>query len=258
MDSDSLPVIAYIGLDPSAESIATLLKTWRVVPMQYGAGYVKRLVTLAPALILVSMDASFKPAAIYTPKVNPAARRIPILALAHDGAAQVTAGQMGADAVLMLDKLTGQLAAQVESLAHRFDSAARALLAQDCTQPLPPMAQEAVAKFNAGEYYAQHDLFEALWMDTDSPVRDLYRAVLQVGVAYYQITRGNYRGAVKMLLRARPWLALLPNVCQGVDVAQLRADADAVSVELERVQADPRATFDKTLLKPLRWNSLTC
>lgn len=252
MNIDSLPVIAYVGLNPSSESLAALLDSWRVVPMAYGAGYVKRLVTLAPVLIVVSMDASFKPAAIYTPKVNPAARRIPILALAHDNAGQVAAGQMGADAALMLDELAGQLATQVESLAHRFDAAARALLAQDCAQPLPLMAQEAVARFNAGEYYAQHDLFEALWVDTDSPVRDLYRAVLQVGVAYYQITRGNYRGAAKMLLRARPWLWLLPNVCQGVDVGQLRADADAVSAELERLQADPHAAFDTALLKPVR------
>jgi predicted metal-dependent hydrolase len=94
-----------------------------------------------------------------------------------------------------------------------------------CDEPLPPRGVEGVAKFNAGEYYRQHDLFEAQWVETQGPVRDLYRAILQVGVAYYQIERGNYRGALKMLLRSVQWLAILPDVCQGVDVQQLRADS---------------------------------
>ncbi len=246
--------MAYVGQDPSAESIAALMAAWRVVPVAYGAGYVKRLVTLNPSLIMVSLDDIFQAAAIYAPKVSPAARRTPLLAVARDDASAALAAQLGADAVLMRDALTTQLVPQAEALARRMDAASRTRLQNDCAQPLPVIAREAIAKFNAGEYYAQHDLFEALWVETDSPVRDLYRAVLQVGVAYYQIMRGNYRGASKMLLRARPWLLLLPDTCQGVDVAQLRADAMAVQAELERVQADAHAVFDTTLLRPLRWH----
>jgi hypothetical protein len=83
-------------------------------------------------------------------------------------------------------------------------------------------------------------------------VRDLYRAILQVGVAYYQVTRGNLRGARKMLLRSIQWLALLPDVCQGVDVAQLRHDANAVRAELDRVGDDGRQSFNIDLLKGVR------
>jgi len=55
-------------------------------------------------------------------------------------------------------------------------------------------------------------------MATSGPVRELYRAILQVGIAYYQIERGNHRGALKMLLRSVQWLAMLPDRCQGIDV----------------------------------------
>ena len=75
-------------------------------------------------------------------------------------------------------------------------------------------------------------------MHEPGPVRQLYQGVLQVGIAYYQITRGNGRGALKMLLRSIQWLAPLPDVCQGINVAQLRADAAAVRAELERVGED--------------------
>jgi predicted metal-dependent hydrolase len=117
---------------------------------------------------------------------------------------------------------------------------------------MPDEGLLALEKFNAGEYYEQHDRFEHLWMVEKGPVRDLYRAILQVGVAYYQITRGNLRGARKMLLRSIQWLALLPDVCRGVDVAQVRRDANAVRAELDRVGEDGAKSFDTRLLKGIR------
>ncbi|MCI0350288.1 MAG: DUF309 domain-containing protein [Acidobacteriales bacterium] len=104
-------------------------------------------------------------------------------------------------------------------------------------------------KFNAGEYYKQHDLFEEQWMKTTGPVRDLYRAVLQVGIAYFQIERGNYRGALKMLQRSVQWLVVLPDVCQGINVKKLRDDSFRVRAELERLGETRFAEFDKALIQ---------
>jgi hypothetical protein len=53
-------------------------------------------------------------------------------------------------------------------------------------------------------------------------------------------------------LRSIQWLALLPDTCQGIDVAQLRADAARVRAELERVGETGIASFDRTLLKPVQ------
>jgi predicted metal-dependent hydrolase len=208
------------------------------------------LVKLNPVLLIVDARGGAAMSAVYTPKVSPATRRIPLLYLSDDASARDEALRSGADAVLALHEIADRLRADVDQAARIQDTLTRQQLESDCAQPLPPQAREAVTKFNAGEYYAQHDLFEALWVEIETPVRDLYRAVLQVGVAYYQITRGNYRGARKMLLRATPWLALLPDVCQGVDIAQLRADAAIVQAALE--QTPDAAPFDLTLLKPVR------
>ncbi len=122
----------------------------------------------------------------------------------------------------------------------------------ECQEALPDLARQGVEKFNAGEYYRQHDLFEEQWMKTDGPVRDLYRAILQVGIAYYQIERGNPQGALKMLLRSIQWLLILPDVCQGVDVKGLREDSARVRAELEAMDPDAIADFDHSLIKPLR------
>ena len=122
----------------------------------------------------------------------------------------------------------------------------------ECQEMLPPWGQEAVALFNTGEYHAQHDLFEELWRQTQKPVRDLYQGTLQVGIAYYQITRGNHRGALKMLRRSARWLAPLPDVCQGIDVKQLCEDSFKVRAALENIKLEDIANFDRSLLKPVR------
>ena len=133
------------------------------------------------------------------------------------------------------------------------DPATLKQLACECGQPLPALATEGARAFNRGEFYRQHDLFEAQWVETGGPVRDLYRAILQVGVAYYQIERGNYRGALKMLQRSVQWLHPLPDSCQGIDVGQLRRDSYAVRAELQRVGPERLSEFDRGLLKKLRW-----
>ena len=114
------------------------------------------------------------------------------------------------------------------------------------------MAAAGVEMFNRGEYYRQHDLFEEQWVKTEGPVRDLYRAILQVGVAYYQIERGNYRGALKMLQRSVQWLVRLPDTCQGLDVAALRRDSFALRAALQRLGPEGLAALDHGLLKKLR------
>jgi predicted metal-dependent hydrolase len=118
-----------------------------------------------------------------------------------------------------------------------------------CSEPLPTDALDAIRQFNAGEYYEQHDSLEALWRAEPRPVRRLYQGVLQIGVAYYQITRGNRRGALKMLMRGLRWLDQIPDDCQGVDVARLRADARAVQAALAASPDLDR--FDVALLKPV-------
>lgn len=118
-----------------------------------------------------------------------------------------------------------------------------------CSEPLPPAALDAIRLFNAGEYYKQHDLLEALWRAEPRPIRRMYQGILEIGVAYYQITRGNRRGALKMLRRGLRWLDQLADACQGVDVARLRAAARAVQAAL--AASPDLSEFDFALLKPV-------
>lgn len=119
----------------------------------------------------------------------------------------------------------------------------------DCAEPLPPEAEEAIHLFNTGEFFEQHEVFELLWRAEPRPIRNLYQGVLQIGVGYLQITRGNQRGALKMIRRGLRWLEDVPDHCRTVDIGALKADAIAVERELLRVGIEG---FDRSLLKPLK------
>jgi uncharacterized protein len=120
-----------------------------------------------------------------------------------------------------------------------------------CCQPLPELALEGLRLFNAGEYFEAHEVLESAWKAEHTPGRELYRAVLQVAVAYLQIERGNYTGAVKMFRRSRRWIDPLPNECQGIDIATLRRDAQAAYTRLTALGPERLSEFDRSLFKPV-------
>jgi predicted metal-dependent hydrolase len=88
-------------------------------------------------------------------------------------------------------------------------------------------------------------------MTAPSPERDLYQGLLQIGLAYYQITRNNYRGALKMLQRGHRNLDPLGSDLLGIDLDQLRRDARIVEKELRRLGPDGISELDQGLFKPI-------
>jgi predicted metal-dependent hydrolase len=122
-------------------------------------------------------------------------------------------------------------------------------LEEACQRPVSYLAIRGIEKFNQGEYFEAHELLEEAWNEDETPARELYRAILQVAVAYLQIERGNYNGAMKMFLRVRQWIDPLPDQCRGVDVAQLRVDARQVHESLQALGREEIGKFDRRLFK---------
>ena len=246
----SNPVIVITGTLAWAEQVeAPLSADYHIEHCTDRTGYVTRLTDWRAAMILVDAADEDWRFWVSTPKSSPATRRIPIVVATEDARAAFTAG---ADFALSAAELTAQIQSLAQDYARIENPARIEQLECECEESLPPQAIEGIEQFNAGNYYRQHDLFEAQWMKTEGPVRDLYRAILQVGIAYYQIERGNHRGALKMLLRSVQWLLILPDMCQGVDVHQLREDSFRVRAELDSMNPADIAQFDRSLLKPVR------
>jgi predicted metal-dependent hydrolase len=229
------PTIVLTGNPPWAADLEAAASSLGYALKQYTGteSYIPRLADDHAALILVDGENPGWRFWITSPRVNAATRRIPIGIVTEEWDRQQAGLGSGADFALAPGDLAGRLPDLIAEHARVTEESYHAEMRAQCDQPLPERAREAIEKFNRGEYYRQHDLFEAQWVEEAGPVRDLYRAVLQIGIAYYQVTRNNPRGALKMLLRSVQWLNLLPDVCQGVDVARLREDALRLRAVLE-------------------------
>lgn len=122
-----------------------------------------------------------------------------------------------------------------------------------CQGSLPPLALRGLELFNEGDYFEAHEFLELAWREELGPVRELYRGILQIAVAYYHILRGNHRGATKMFRRARNWLAPFPDTCRGVDLRSFRADYTRVEESLRRLGPAEILAFDRALMRPIHY-----
>jgi len=120
-------------------------------------------------------------------------------------------------------------------------------------EKLSDLARIGLIAFNRGEFFEQHEHLEAAWMAEPRPIRSLYQGILQVGLAFLQIQRGNWAGALKMLRRGLPRLRHLPPVCQGIRLASFRSAAAAIHNEITELGAERLAEFDQSRFPKLEF-----
>ena len=106
--------------------------------------------------------------------------------------------------------------------------------------------------FNRGEFFECHETLEALWLAEPGPRRYLYQGILQIGVAFHHLRRGNYRGATYLLDSGLRYLAPFPSTCLGVDVAALRGAAERCRRVLEALGPTRLGEVDPALIPRVR------
>jgi predicted metal-dependent hydrolase len=189
-------------------------------------------------------------------KSSPATRRLPVICYGPhvDKVALADAAGMvaEADAVVPRSKFFSAMPELIGDTSRADDYEA---IERECDRPLSANALRGLEAFNEARYFEAHEHLEDAWNADPGAARELYRAVLQVAVAYLQIERGNYRGAIKMFLRARQWLAPLPDRCRSIDVARLRRDAESVHQSLAALGPDQVDRFDLASLPPVRYGA---
>ena len=128
-----------------------------------------------------------------------------------------------------------------------------------CDEPTPLALLVGIEQFNRGEFYECHDTLEELWMAEPGPIRDLYKGILQIGVAFYHLRAGRYRPAVWLLKRGSGYLRPFAPACMDIDVEQLLAGTARCLSEIERLGPDNVNVFDWTgipKIKPIGANQV--
>jgi predicted metal-dependent hydrolase len=221
-------------------------------PLEGPDGRLVEALTLEhPAMILADTASETLPWArwIQVLKTSAATRRIPIVAFGPhvDQARLDRARQAGADLVVSRGKLQASLPQLIEVWA-RVTSAAE--LEAGCLGPLSDWAVRGIELHRTGAYFEAHEALEEAWLEAPEVEGQLYRALLQVSVAYYHAERGNHRGASKMMLRIRQWLDPLPDACRGIDVAGLRDQVESFRQALKQLTPETMDQLDRRLLRP--------
>jgi uncharacterized protein len=117
-----------------------------------------------------------------------------------------------------------------------------------CAEPPSEALLQGIAEFNRGEFFEQHETLEEAWIEEEDPIRYLYQGILQVGVGFYHLSRGNAYGASRLWTRGLALLETFPDRCSGVDVAALVAATRRCIDELDRLTPNRIADFDRTLI----------
>jgi predicted metal-dependent hydrolase len=208
-----------------------------------------------PALILFDLGNANIPWEEWIARIksSPATRRRPVVCFGpHVQAATLRAARSaGAEAVLPRSQFLSDLPGLIQKYARTPDYEA---IQQACQATLSELAIKGIELFNHREFFEAHEELEHAWNEDTSAGRELYRAILQVAVAYLQIERSNYNGAVKMFQRLRQWIDPLPDECRGVDVSNLRQDARLVYQALVALGPQRIHEFDPRLFKPVFYN----
>lgn len=121
-----------------------------------------------------------------------------------------------------------------------------------CQGAPPPLLRQGIAEFNRREFFQQHETLEALWRAEPGACRYLYQGIIQVGVAFLHLGRGNFHGAVTKLQSGLALLAAFEPMCLGVDVACLRRQAAACLERLQELGPTRLDEFDWARLPEIR------
>jgi uncharacterized protein len=130
------------------------------------------------------------------------------------------------------------------------DAAAGAAAAAKPPEELPGLVLKGIEEFNRGEFFECHESLEEAWMQESGRVRYLYQGILQVGVGFYHLQNGNWRGATGLLRNGTVRLKEFEPETLGVDVAKLIRESERCLQELETLGRERISEFD-TLQIPM-------
>jgi predicted metal-dependent hydrolase len=91
----------------------------------------------------------------------------------------------------------------------------------DHPQGLDPTLARGISLFNHGDYYACHDVLEAIWMEAPIAEKPFYQGILQIAVGLYHLGNHNWRGAMTLLGEGVNRLRPFEPVYKGVDIIRL-------------------------------------
>ena len=137
----------------------------------------------------------------------------------------------------------------------RIGKVGRGQTSARCAGPPPAALRQGIDEFNRGAFFEQHETLEAAWIEEVDPVRYLYQGILQIGVGFHHLSRGNAYGARRLWRRGVEHLQPFRDGCMNVDVDRLIRDTELCLAELERTGVTGTHEFPQELIPRVHWRA---
>ncbi|MTJ52799.1 DUF309 domain-containing protein [Anabaena sp. UHCC 0253] len=109
---------------------------------------------------------------------------------------------------------------------------------------MPEEFWQSIEQFNAGQFYACHDILEALWIDSIEPDKTFYQGILQIAVGLYHLGNCNWRGAMILLGEGSNRLRRYLPSYGGINVEELFTQSVDLLKTLQQESLEPIATSE--------------
>jgi predicted metal-dependent hydrolase len=109
---------------------------------------------------------------------------------------------------------------------------------------MPAEFWQGIEQFNAGQFYACHDILEALWIDSIEPDKTFYQGILQIAVGLYHLGNRNWRGAMILLGEGSNRLRRYLPSYGGINVEELFTQSVDLLKTLQQASLEPIATSE--------------
>jgi uncharacterized protein len=127
------------------------------------------------------------------------------------------------------------------------------------TEIMPEEFWQGIEQFNAGQFYACHDILEALWIDSIEPDKTFYQGILQIAVGLYHLGNHNWRGAMILLGEGSNRLRRYLPSYGGINVEELFTESVDLlkTIQQESLVQEANSELAKNLAWPLPTISLS-
>jgi predicted metal-dependent hydrolase len=98
---------------------------------------------------------------------------------------------------------------------------------------------EGLRRYEAGEFFAAHEAWENVWLQSQEPDKTFLQGLIQVTAAFHHLQRNNPRGTALLLQAALQRLVRYPDPYGGISVALL---CDDIRERLRSLEGDESAS----------------
>lgn len=104
--------------------------------------------------------------------------------------------------------------------------------------------KQGVKLFNDADFFAAHDFFELLWVESNRDDKLFFQGLVQISVGCYHLIYGNYRGAKSQFIKGTNKLKKYSPAYYNLELEKLLFAIESLSEEINDSVVSGKVNID--------------